>query len=117
LDAPRARAAWCAGAVAREGGGGEVLSGVWEYDRDLFDPATVVRLGDQLTRLLAAAVAEPEARIGDLPLLSTGESQRLLEWGQGDAEPTVSPGVCLHELFRARAALHPEAEALIGGEE
>ncbi|HEV7514943.1 MAG TPA: amino acid adenylation domain-containing protein, partial [Thermoanaerobaculia bacterium] len=93
------------------------LAGVWEYDRDLFDPATVARLGDQLARLLAAVVARPESRIGDLPLFSPGEGQMLREWGQGDTVFEGTPEICLHELFAARAVRHPEAEALIAGEE
>src|SRR5205807_2761889 len=35
------------------------LRGALRFDRDLFDGATVRRLGEQLSRLLSAAAAEP----------------------------------------------------------
>ncbi|MEA2694508.1 MAG: hypothetical protein QOJ16_3895, partial [Acidobacteriota bacterium] len=90
------------------------LAGVWEYDRDLFDPSTVLRLGDQLARLLAAAVAEPEARIGSLPLLSPAERQQLAEWnGTAASYPERS----LAGLLAEPAARTPDAVAVVFADE
>jgi amino acid adenylation domain-containing protein/FkbM family methyltransferase len=86
------------------------LSGVWEYDRDLFDPATIARLGGQLGRLLEAAVAAPEARIGALSLLSAAERQQLVEWnGTAAAYREVS----LAGLLAEQAARTPDAAAVV----
>jgi len=43
------------------------LSAIVEYNRDLFDGATIERLLEHYGRLLAAAVAEPETRLSALP--------------------------------------------------
>ncbi len=92
------------------GAAADGLAGVWEYDRDLFDPPTIARLGGQLERLLEAAVAEPEARIGALALLSAAERQQLAEWN-GTAAPYRE--VSLSELITEQAARTPDAAAVV----
>ena len=58
---------------------------------------------------------EPEVPLADLPLLSAAErTQMLLEWN--DTGSPAGGGLCLHELFAARAAETPEAVALVEGE-
>ena len=42
------------------------LRGVWEYNTALFDKATIERMATHFQRLLAAAIAEPQATIKDL---------------------------------------------------
>ncbi len=54
------------------------IEGIWDYDADLFEAATVARLAAQHGRLLAAAAASPDAPIFDLPLAAEGEMARLL---------------------------------------
>ncbi|MCU7728890.1 amino acid adenylation domain-containing protein, partial [Actinoplanes sp. KI2] len=49
------------------------IVGEIEYATDLFDRATVDRFGARLTRLLAAAVARPDASIWELDLLAPEE--------------------------------------------
>ncbi|HYO12562.1 MAG TPA: amino acid adenylation domain-containing protein, partial [Thermoanaerobaculia bacterium] len=94
-------------------GGRVVLA---EYRRDLFDAPTVDRLLGCFTTLLAAAVAEPERRLSELPLLSEREVQQLLrEWN--DTCAATGPDLCLHERFEAQVDRTPEAEALVCGEE
>ncbi len=58
------------------------LSGQIEYNRDLFESATVERLALGLARLLAGAAAQPGRRLSELPLLSGEESEELLGWGR-----------------------------------
>jgi len=85
-----------------------------EYNSDLFDPPTISRLADRYETLLRAAVADPDAPIGVLPMLTPAESLTLAEWNQ-----TAAPveAVCVHRLFEQQAARSPEAEALrLGGE-
>ncbi|MEO8338101.1 MAG: amino acid adenylation domain-containing protein [Nitrospirota bacterium] len=48
------------------------------YDRQLFDSETVVRMIGHLKRLLEAMVQQPDARIGELPLLGQDERAQLL---------------------------------------
>ena len=85
-----------------------------EHNVDLFDRATIERLAAQYTRLLAAAVADPERRIGELPLLSAAERSALLEAGN-DTRAERPPGLLVHELFTAQAARTPAAPAVTSG--
>ena len=93
----------------RDGG----LIGTVEYATDLFDAPTVDRLLAGFERLLAAAVAEPERRAEELPLLGEAERQQLLEWGAIREE--VPAASTLHDRFAARARQSPEAPALTCG--
>ncbi|HTQ81481.1 MAG TPA: amino acid adenylation domain-containing protein, partial [Thermoanaerobaculia bacterium] len=88
------------------------LRGFLEYNRDLFDRATVARLSGHLETLLAAVVERPETRLSALPLLTAGERQQLLaEWNDTRApHPLETP---IHELFERQAARTPELSAVI----
>jgi non-ribosomal peptide synthetase component F len=64
------------------------LEGVLDYDRDLFDPATMARFAASLEVLLRGAVADPDRPISRLPLLTPQERGELLRLGDGgEAEP------------------------------
>jgi amino acid adenylation domain-containing protein len=83
-----------------------------EYSTDLFDAPAMGRLLGWLRTLLAGAVADPAARLSDLPLLGAAERfQVLTEWN--DTADLPEPLACLGELFAAQAARTPEAEALV----
>ncbi|MEU5217474.1 amino acid adenylation domain-containing protein, partial [Streptomyces sp. NPDC020807] len=86
------------------------LTGSVEYAADLYDRATVTTLFDRLGRLLAAAVADPEAPLGTLGILAP-EERALLD-GEWNATATPVPYGSLPELFEAQAARTPEATAL-----
>ncbi|HZF11058.1 MAG TPA: amino acid adenylation domain-containing protein, partial [Thermoanaerobaculia bacterium] len=93
-------------ALTEEDGG---LGGVIEYATDLFDASTIARLLLGYERLLAAAVAAPERRVRELPLLGEAERQQVLvEWN--DTAAPGAPGVI--ELFAAQARRTPEAVAV-----
>ncbi|HYG61206.1 MAG TPA: amino acid adenylation domain-containing protein, partial [Thermoanaerobaculia bacterium] len=91
------------------------LAGTLEYDAGLFEAATIARLAGHLRVLLAAAVAGPESRIGDLPLLTREERHQLAEWSP--PPPPGLPAVCPHELFERWAAEKPDAVAVVSGGE
>ena len=89
------------------------LLGSMEYNTDLFDPATIARMLGHYERLLAAAVAAPDAALADLDFL--GETERrtqLVDWNQ-TAQDFPAQGVAA--LFAAQAALRPDAVALSHG--
>ncbi|MCP2166909.1 non-ribosomal peptide synthetase [Goodfellowiella coeruleoviolacea] len=90
--------------------GGSCYEGFIEYSADLFDPATIERMWSQFTHLLAAAVAAPDTRLSELPLLTPAELDTIVgEWNDTGAE---LPEVCLHELFERHARAQPDAEAV-----
>ena len=87
------------------------LSLTWSYLLSHFSPTAVARMSQHLACLLEAMVAAPQARLGDLPLLSAVERQQLLH----DWNPAPQPLTehCVHQLIETQAAMRPEAPALI----
>ena len=100
-----------------DGEAGGALAGELEFNRDLFDRTTAARLIDHLTALLAAAVADPERPLSELPLLSPAARHQLVaEWNDTAAElmsAEEAAARCLHHGFERRAAADPEAPAVI----
>ena len=83
------------------------------FRRDLFEPDTIERLLGHLAVLLEAAVADPERRLSELPLLTPGERAQLERWGRA---PMPAPADrCLHDLVAAQAARTPAADAVTMG--
>ncbi len=96
--------------------GGADLEVLLEFRRDLFDPATTVRLLGHFTALAGALAAAPEARLAELPLLTAAERQQLVgEWSQAETVPRLAG--TLHGVFAAQAARTPAATAVIAGTE
>lgn len=94
---------------------GDSLSGALQYNSDLFDESTIVRLVDHFRQLLKGAVANPEERLDELRLLSEQEERVLLvDWNDTAAE--FPENLCLHELFEAQVGRTPEAVAVVHGE-
>jgi amino acid adenylation domain-containing protein/non-ribosomal peptide synthase protein (TIGR01720 family) len=93
----------------REGG----LAGALEFATDLFDRDTAVRIADRFGDLLAAVVAEPGRRIGELDLVGPAERHQLLtEW---NATAYEMPSGTLTSLIEAQAARTPDAPAVVFG--
>ncbi|MES2758519.1 MAG: non-ribosomal peptide synthase/polyketide synthase [Pseudomonadota bacterium] len=90
------------------------LQGTIEYASDLFERATIERMAGHFETLLDAIVAEPECRIGALPMLGTAEREQLLvEWNRTES---AYPGErSLHALFAEQVSLCPDAPAVIDG--
>ncbi|MDQ3256677.1 MAG: aminotransferase class III-fold pyridoxal phosphate-dependent enzyme, partial [Acidobacteriota bacterium] len=81
------------------------------YSTDIFDAETIRRLLHQYENLLRGIVANPEARISDLPLLSSAERHNMLvEWN--DTLSDYPRNKCLHQLIEEQAARTPDAVAV-----
>jgi amino acid adenylation domain-containing protein len=93
---------------------GETLDGRIEYSTDLFDLTTIERMAGHLQRLAAAAAADPERRLSELPLLTESELELLHRWN--DTKLDVPRNRCIHEVFAAQAARTPQAVAVVSGE-
>jgi amino acid adenylation domain-containing protein len=89
--------------------GAEGLSGSLEYATDLFERASVERLVEYLSRVLAMVTQRPEQRVADICMLSPAERMRLLQWR---GEEGRYPQQCVHELFTQQAIATPDAVAL-----
>ncbi len=89
----------------------EELAGSLEYAADLFDEETVRRMLGGFRTLVEGALADPDRRLSELPLLSAEESRQILvDWNRTatghDREQT------LPRLFTWQAAATPDAVAL-----
>jgi amino acid adenylation domain-containing protein len=88
------------------------LAASFEYNTDLFDAATVARMAGHYRTLLESTVANTEARIAQLPMLTQSERAELLH-DEIDVTDTSLPEQCVHELFELQAAETPNATALV----
>ncbi|HEX2188976.1 MAG TPA: condensation domain-containing protein, partial [Longimicrobiaceae bacterium] len=86
-----------------------VLRALHEADR--LDAAAVRAMLGHLRNLLEGIARDPDARLGDLPLLDADERRRLLEEPNRTAAP-FPRDERVHERFEAVAASRPDAVAL-----
>ncbi len=99
--------------AAREEEG--VLVCVMEYKSELFSDEAMERMLQQYTTLLAGIVANPDARIASLPLITATERHQLSrEWNDTAAEfAEIETVRGIHELFERQAARAPDDLALV----
>jgi amino acid adenylation domain-containing protein len=89
-----------------------------EHNTDLFDTPTATRFLGSLREMLASAVADPEHRLRDLPLLApAGRLQILSEWNDTRHEVPAGSAATVLESFHGWAERTPDAPALLFGEE
>jgi amino acid adenylation domain-containing protein len=95
---------------------GETLNGAIEYNTDLFEAATVRRLGGHYERLLESLVTNSGQLLREVQMLSESERHQIMyEWNQKTIH--YPQEVCLHQLFEAQVERTPLATALICGEQ
>jgi amino acid adenylation domain-containing protein len=88
------------------------LCGKVDYDAELFEAGTILRLTSNFQMLMDGVLADPEETIDRLPLLTPEERQRLLEeWNQTHTE--YPEGKCIHELFEEQVQRTPDQIALV----
>ncbi|PMU22634.1 MULTISPECIES: non-ribosomal peptide synthase/polyketide synthase [unclassified Pseudomonas] len=90
----------------------EGISAALSYASDLFEPATVARLGEHWLNLLRAIVANPTQRIAELPMLDAVQRRMMVEdWNRTFAHyPNHQP---VHHLIEAQVERAPHAVALV----
>jgi amino acid adenylation domain-containing protein len=57
----------------------EGVSGTWRYSAELFKAETIARMSSHFERLLSSIVANPDARVGSLEMLTEVEKQQRAE--------------------------------------
>ncbi|ASI68649.1 non-ribosomal peptide synthetase [Diaphorobacter nitroreducens] len=87
----------------------------FSYAEGLFEAGTIERMAGHYVALLQALSDRPEQAVGDVQLLGEAEQQQLQAWGvnatrYSDAQP-------VHRLIERQARVHPEAVALLFGDE
>ncbi|MFE3554062.1 amino acid adenylation domain-containing protein [Streptomyces sp. NPDC059193] len=92
------------------------VRGLVEYSSELFDEETVLRFAEHVKVVLAGVAANPEQTVAGLPLLASGEFERVVrEWNRTGGVP--APDGSLHGAVAARAAATPTATAVRCGPE
>ncbi len=90
----------------------EKLIGVWEYNTDLFDEATIRRFAQHFQRLLESIVANPTQAVAKLPILTDSEREQLLvEWNQTQRDYPRDSSI--PALFDQQAFQTPDSLALV----
>jgi amino acid adenylation domain-containing protein len=90
----------------------EKLYFTFEYNTDLFEPARIERMAEHFEVLLEAIVAEPETRIGTLPLLRPRERQQVLV-GWNQTAVAFPEQLSIQQLFEEQVARTPKAIAVV----
>ena len=85
-----------------------------EYNTDLFDHETIVRLWEHYLAIATAVADAPELRLGEIPLTSSMERFQLMRWsGKQSAYPREAT---IADLFAEQAAKRPDAIAVEMGQ-
>ncbi|GAA2973016.1 hypothetical protein JCM13580A_10670 [Streptomyces drozdowiczii] len=94
---------------------GQGMHGTVLYAEDLFDRSTVQRMVDVLATVLRQALADPDARLGELEVVSEDERQLLLGPWAGTTATIVDTSLVAR--FEDQVTRTPDAVALIDGEQ
>lgn len=90
---------------------GGIIPATFKYSTQLFAAGTIARMAEHLLTLLSAAMAAPDQKISELPLLSdTERRQMLVEW---NATAQTYPDTTLHQLVEEQVDRSPDAVAVV----
>ncbi|MDR3516513.1 MAG: amino acid adenylation domain-containing protein [Azospirillaceae bacterium] len=87
-------------------------SGSIEYNTDLFDAATIVRMAGHFRVLVEAIAADPEAPLAAYPLMEEEEARRVRALGVPADRTRLPSFVPFIQRFEAHAATRPATIAL-----
>jgi amino acid adenylation domain-containing protein/FkbM family methyltransferase len=91
---------------------GDAIVGNIEYASDLFDPATIDRLGRQFCTLMGGIAADTTHYVGALPLLDE-EERALVLHGFNETAVSYPQDKLVHQLFEEQVTRTPDALALV----
>ncbi len=91
---------------------GGKIDGEIEYDIDLLEHETIVRLKENFIRLLEIYGKVPDQNISELSILSEKEIRRLNEINNTEAQV---PDCLIHNLFEKKSLLNPLKRAISSG--
>ena len=90
----------------------EGLNGVFVYNADLFEAATIKRMIGHFQTLVGAIVTHPNCPLTELSILTPWERQQLLvEWNNTAAD--YPQDQCIHQLFETQVEKTPDAVAVV----
>mgnify|MGYP006074556687 FL=1 len=89
------------------------VSGVFEYDSDLFDQVNVEQWAESFVNLTETMISEPDIPVVSLPITSDKERQTILDTSCGLQVNNSAQPNNLVALFAAQVGRMPQASALI----
>ncbi len=91
----------------------------FEYNTDLFEPSTILRMLGNFETLIQAALENPDLPLAQLPILSAQEREQVLvEWNRTTTDYSRAyPQPCIHELFESQVEQSPDAIAVVSGKQ
>jgi len=88
------------------------ITGIFEYNTDLFEASTIERMAGYFKTLLQGVVAGPQQRISELPLLTEAERHQILvEWN--DTEVDYPQDKLIHQIFESQVERSPDSIAVV----
>jgi amino acid adenylation domain-containing protein/FkbM family methyltransferase len=92
------------------------LSGVVQYNTDLFKAETISRMMGHFQKLLEAIATNPKQKISEVQFLGTDEQRRLLlKWNTTTSD--FGSELTIAQLFETQVELFPTKAALLHGDE
>ncbi|WP_174171043.1 non-ribosomal peptide synthetase [Pseudoalteromonas sp. JC28] len=91
---------------------GEQIEFTWEYATALFNDDTIKVMAGHFNQLITQAVANPNASLDTMPLLTASEYETVVnKWNATSV--AYLEDLCMHELFIQQALKTPAAIALV----
>ena len=93
---------------------GGAISAELQYNREVFEPATVKRIAGYFQRFLPVLLENSEVDMEAIEILDENERERLLVTLNQTAAD-LPDGKCIHELFEDQVAKTPKGIAVVSG--
>lgn len=89
------------------------IKGIFEYNTDLFDRATIQRMAEHYVRLLDVLTTSCNVPVGQQNFLSEREKQQQLDW----SDTRIGyDSLCVHTAFERQVERTPDIDAVIEGD-
>ncbi|CCV10740.1 conserved hypothetical protein [Mesorhizobium sp. STM 4661] len=93
----------------------EGMSATWQFNADLFEPATIHRLARHFQTLLEGISTDPGQKLSELPLLPEADRRQIeIDWNRTEARDLLGHNYV--QLFEAQVERTPDAPAALGGD-
>ncbi|RVB78743.1 MULTISPECIES: non-ribosomal peptide synthetase [unclassified Mesorhizobium] len=93
----------------------EGMSATWQFNADLYEPATIDRLARHFQTLLESIGSDPGQRLSELSLLPEVDRRQIeIDWNHTEASELL--GQDYVQLFEAQVERTPDATAVLGGD-
>jgi amino acid adenylation domain-containing protein/non-ribosomal peptide synthase protein (TIGR01720 family) len=88
------------------------IAGSLEYNSDLFEAPTIVRMAGHFKTLVSSSIIDPGLRISHLRMLTESESRELTAEPKSEIERHTDVP-CIHRMFEAQVERIPDAVAAV----